>query len=509
MNRSDSRTTKFIKNTVSTGVYQAAVVLTGFLIPRILLTCYGSEVNGLVSSVTQFVSYFNLVEAGLSAAAVYSLYKPLAEKKQQDVSAIVTAARNFYLQAGWIFISLVALLAVVYPLLIRTTALSSVSIGLLVLIIGVNSALEFFTLAKYRALLTADQKTYVISWASFVYQVLNTLIIYLLAKHGLGIVLVRFAAIFALIVRTAILILYVRKDYPYLDYSAKPNKSALSKKWDALYLQILGVIHTGAPTILLTIICKDLKVVSVYAIFNMVMQGLNSLLSIFIGSLSASFGDVIARNQKSVLQTSYNQFELAYYALITVVYSVAFIMIMPFIRLYTLNVTDTVYNVPLYGFLFTLNGLLYSLKNPQGMLVISAGLYKETKTQVTIQGGIAVVGGIVLGYYYGITGVMIASIASNLYRDVDLLFFIPKFVTDLPVKNTLLRWSRILLELTLIIVPSFFFKATISGYLEWAGVAAAWCLYAGLIVLAISMIYDRSAFQDLKRRIFATTGGKQ
>ena len=141
-------------------------------------------------------------------------------------------------------------------------------------------------------------------------------------------------------------------------------------------MQILGAIHHGAPIVLLTLVTKNLLLVSVYTIFNMVLSSINGLLSIFKSGLSASFGDVIARGEVKVLQKSYSEFEFSYYALITVIYSVASVMIMPFIRIYTSGVTDVQYDVPLIGFLFVISGLMYNLKTPQGMLVISAGMFK-------------------------------------------------------------------------------------------------------------------------------------
>ena len=70
-------------NSMATAIYQVIVMLAGFVTPRILLQFYGSEMNGLVSSINQFITYFSLVEAGIAGAAVYSLYKPLAEKDKE------------------------------------------------------------------------------------------------------------------------------------------------------------------------------------------------------------------------------------------------------------------------------------------------------------------------------------------------------------------------------------------------------------------------------------------
>ena len=163
-----------------------------------MLTAYGSEINGLISSILQFISYFNLVEAGLSSAAVYSLYKPIAEKDYNRINRIVVAAKHFYVKSGFIFVGLVVILAICYPFITDSTVLDQTSIFVLVLVLGVNGSLEFFTLAKYRALLTADQRTYVISLASIVYTVLNTIIVVALSIMHINIVLLRIIALLAM-----------------------------------------------------------------------------------------------------------------------------------------------------------------------------------------------------------------------------------------------------------------------------------------------------------------------
>lgn len=496
-----SRTKKFFYNSLTTAIFQIVLFIAGLITPRIMLKYYGSEVNGLVSSINQFINYFRLVEAGLSGAAIYSLYKPLANKNHDGVNSIVSATRKFYIQSGYIFVALTVVMAVIYPTYIKSDTLLSTEVGILVLILGVNGALEFFTLSKYRVLLTADQKTYVISLSSMVYTIVNTIIVVVLGMMEVNIVILRLVALLSIFLRSFILMIYVKRNYKYLDYKAKPNTKALDKRWDALYLQILGVVHTGAPVVILTLVNKDLKLISVYAIFNMVLSGINGILEIFKSGLSASFGDVIARGETKVLQKSYTEFEYAYYALITIVYSMSFIMIMPFIRIYTSGVTDINYNVPLLGFLFVLNGLLYNIKTPQGMLVISAGLYKETKVQVTIQGLITVVLGFVLAPFIGIYGVLIASIVSNIYRDIDLMFFIPKYVTKLSVVNTAKRIFLILISTTLIYLPFLTISIKPTGYIQWLIYAIIVGIYVCIVVLVISLLFDRKTFKNAIGRI--------
>ncbi|MEA4871384.1 MAG: hypothetical protein VB076_01050 [Synergistaceae bacterium] len=502
-----SRTKHFFYNSLSTALLQLLTLVAGFIVPKTMLVYYGSEINGLISSILQFIAYFNLVEAGLSGAAIYALYKPLAENDHGSISSIVSAAKRFYTQSGYFFLIFTTALAFLYPLCIKSSSLSRTEISLLVFILGVNGCLEFFTLAKYRVILTAAQKTYIVSFASIVHVIVNTVIVVVLSRNGATIVVLRIVALLSIFIRSAILMTYCKYKYKFLDYKAEPNNSSLNKRWDVLFLQILGAIHIGAPVIIITLILKDLKAVSVYSIFNMVLGGVSGILGIFVSGLAASFGDVIAKNETNILQKASAEFEFVYYSIITVAYSVTLITIMPFIRLFTKGVTDVNYNVPLIGFLFVLNSLLYSIKTPQGMLVISAGLYRETRWQTATQGLIAVVTGVLLAPFWGIAGVLAGSILSNLYRDIDLLFFIPRNLTKLPVRSTFYRQIRIFASSVIIVLP-FYIKLDIAlnSYLEWIMLAMLSTGYAITVVVITSFIFDRTVSKNVMARFNSLRG---
>ena len=290
-------------------------------------------------------------------------------------------------------------------------------------------------------------------------------------------------------------------NYRFINYKANPINQALDKRWDALYLQILGVIHQGTPVIIATLFLS-LHYVSIYSVFNMVIAGIGGLLGIFISGLSASFGDVIAKKEEKVLQKAYKQFEFTYYMIITFFYSCTFTLIMPFIRLYTAG-ADINYNLPVIGFLITLNGLAYNLKTPQGMLVISAGMFKETRWRTTTQGLIAVIGGVIGAQFWGLAGILLGSIASNIYRDIDLLFFVPKYITKLNYKYSLIRMIRVFFSVALIVFVSSFIKYQINNYTQWIIMGFCVSIISVTITLLVNFIFDRNLFINSFKRIFS------
>ncbi len=495
------RSKKFMYNSVTTALLQVVTMIAGFITPRYMLVAYGSEINGLVSSILQFITYFNLVEAGLSSAAVYSLYKPISDKNYQKINSIVTAAKHFYIKSGFIFVGLVVLLAFLYPFITTSTVLDQKSIFVLVLVLGVNGALEFFTLAKYRALLTADQKTYVISLASIAYTILNTVIVVVLSTMRVNIVLLRIIALLSIFFRTIILYLYVKFNYRYIRYDVEPDYAAMNKRWSALYLQIVQTVQNASPAVLITVF-STLKMVSVYSVYNMVMSGINGIMSVFSTGVSAGFGELLAKEDKRTFKRAYCDFEYIYYFMVSVVYSITLITILPFIEVYTSGVDDVRYKSLIFAILFVTNGVLYNLKTPQGMLVVAAGLYKETRVQSTIQAAILVVGGVVLGYQWGLIGVMSASCLSNLYRCIDLFFFIPKYVTHMSKKKTL----KNILEASLMIVFTYFTSHLVirvrpTSLVMWIVYAAMVGIYCLVIICLFHIIFEKRNFKIIFKRI--------
>ena len=497
----ESRSKKFFYNTLFTALLQVVNVVAALIVPRFMLQFYGSEINGLVTSITQFINYFNLVETGLSAAAIFALYKPLAEGDDRRTSEIVSASRRFYMQAGWVFTALTVVLSLLYPLYIGTDTLSYPETAALVLALGAGGFLEFFTMAKYRVLLTADQKTYVISLISILQVALQTALIAVLSALGASVLVARASAIAALLLRSVLLLLYCRRRYPRVDYYAKPDMGALDKRWDAMFLQVLGAIHQGATVILLTLFARDLTLVSVFSVFNIVVMGLNSVLGIFNSGLAASFGEVIVKDEREVLKKAYREFESGFYSVISFVFAVSFVMIQPFVDLYTLNIHDANYHQPLVGFLVILNTYLYHLKTPQGMLVISAGMYRETRWRTLTQGLIALVGGAILARPLGLVGILIAAAASNLYRDLDLWFFNAARITHTPVRDTLLGVARSVATVVLSVLPFRFVTVSPDSWLSWIVWAVVASLWAGAVTLILMLVFDRATLRGILARL--------
>ena len=72
-------------NVASSIMMQLVSVISALIVPRLILETFGSNVNGLVSSISQFLNYITLVEGGITSVIAANLYKPLVEGDTEKV----------------------------------------------------------------------------------------------------------------------------------------------------------------------------------------------------------------------------------------------------------------------------------------------------------------------------------------------------------------------------------------------------------------------------------------
>lgn len=496
-----NRTKKFFKNSAATALFRLVAFFVGLITPRLILSAYGSEINGLLASINQFISYFRLVEAGLSSAVVYALYKPLAEENPKAINGVLTAAKLYHRKAGYFFLFLTLLLAIFYPQFVSLDSVSHSEVFLLVFLLAIDAATLYLFFFRYGVLLVADQRNYVIALTDTLQLLCYLLLVLITAAFKVNIVLFIMITLSPVLLRSFLQMFYCKKQYPFLKEKETPNLKALSKRWDACFHQILSAVNTGAPVILLTLCTGDLKLVSVYTIFNIVIAGLNGLLGIFHTVLLPTFGDLISRKEKETLKTAHQQFEFAFYGLISLVYSIAFVTIMPFIRIYTQDIIDNDYDLPLFAFLFLLSALFQMIALPQGMLVASAGHYRETRRQIACQSAISVAVSLILLPIYGIYGVMLGTLASSVYLCFAWFGYTPKHITGNPLFPSLCRAGRIFICIFLITTPFLFLSIEPLNFIQWIFYAALVGVYGVLVVYGVNFLCERGCMREIWGRV--------
>ena len=472
-------------------------LLVGLVLPRLYLAVYGSEINGVVSTVNSFITYFHYLEAGIGLTLVHSLYKPLSEKDVNGTNKILSFSKNQYKKISFIYAVLVIAFSVVFPFISASNELRKLEFITLILVIGAYGTVDFYTMAKYRVLLTADRKEYVISAAMIVAQILRFVLVWFVLQFKLSITIVKLVPIFTLFVRSIILRWYVKKKYSQVSFCVPYEKNIVcaSKRWDALLLQISINSSLALPVIIVSQVL-NYRQANVYAIYNLVIGSVISLVSALSSGVAPMLGRAIATNKN--VKESYNSYEWIVSVVLTTVFSVACVVILPFVRLYVSVVDDINYIHKSYAILFSVWAAIYVYRMPSTALVNAAGMYKENRVNNIINLSIQLVFGVILAILFGIEGVLITMIFAAVQRNIGFSVVIEKKLLKRSLFNSL---KRQFLMIAIIILSSsigleFVYNNCITA-LQWIIYSTITVLIIGCIVVLMFIITDYSTFKDV------------
>ena len=417
----ESRKAQLFFTVASNLFLQFVTMVSGFIAPALVISTFGSAVNGLVSSINNFISWLNLLEAGIGGASIAALYAPLARRDFAKISGIVSAAKKFYSRSGVMFSSGIVVMALVYPWIVRGQ-IEMLTSALLVLILGITGTSNFFLISKYALLLSADKKQYIFSNLQVIFTIANRVAIIVLIKLGFSIIVVKLVSSLIYVSRFVFLRHYVKKHYPQVSYSAPPDTKEISQSRNVMVHQISGFIIGNTPVFLMTFL-TTLKEVSVYAVYNMVFAYVNGLIGSFSSGIQAFFGESIQKDSRPKMLLFYGSYETLLYSVSFWFYTVGFILVMPFMGLYTAKMTDANYIRAEYALLFALNGILTQLRVPAAQMISAHGHFKKTQWRALTEMIINTVASIIFTWKFGVIGVLLGRTVSHIYRDFDMIFY--------------------------------------------------------------------------------------
>lgn len=496
-----SRRKRLMLNTISSITYQLVAVICGFILPRLFLQYYGSEVNGLISSITQFLSVVALMELGIGAVVQSALYKPLATGDDGQVSKIIRSGQRFFNRIAVFFLIYLVILIIIYPEFNDKFNWSYTAS--LIVIIAVSSIAQYFFGMIYQLLLTADQKAYIPKIISTITLVLTTILSVLLIVNGASIHIVKLLATTVLLFRPIILNIYANKHYK-INKNIEITEEPIKQKWNGIAQHIASFVLNNTDVVVLTIF-SNLTNVSIYAVYNLVVTGIKQAIMALITGVQSLFGNMLANKEYVALQKKFLQFEWIIHTIVTLLFSCTAILIVPFVQVYTKGIIDANYYQPLFGKLLTFAVATYCLRLPYNIMVLAAGHYKQTQASAIIEMSINLMFSIVLVSKFGLVGVAIGTLAAMTYRTIYLAYYLSNNIIEYKFHAFL---KHIFIDLiTACIIFVLFSNIDLIGisYLSWFVLALKVFLIALLIVGLINIIFYKnyiiSIIDIFKRRI--------
>ena len=486
-------------NSISPLVFQIITIICGFILPKLILTSFGSEVNGLVNSISQFLGVIAFLELGIGAVVKSSLYKPLANEDYTSISEIICSADKFFRKLGYLLLVYVIVMVIVYPAIVNQR-FSFWFTASLILAISVRSFAQYFFGIVNRLLLVADQKAYIQYNAQSLAVLLNTLACFLLIKMHCSVQSVYGMTSLIFFIQPLLIHLYVRKKYKInrrISYIGEPIK----QKWNGIAQHISALVLDSSDIIIITIF-STLGDVSIYSIYMLVIKGIKQLCLSMINGIQALIGRIWAQKDLDTLKQIFCWAEWTIHTFTVLIFSLTAVLIIPFIEIFTFSISDADYIQPKFAVLLVIANSLYCLSLPYLMMILAASHYKQTQNKFIFSAAVNVLVSIFCLREFGLVGIAMGTFVAMVYQVVWMWEYTYNNLINLSLKDCIKQVMVDIIGFSMIYFVCNFFCSETANYFEWTLIAIKTTIIGIAISATINYIFYKQFIVVVFKKIY-------
>lgn len=437
-----------------------------FLQNKYFVEYMGIETLGIMKLFSQMLQYLNIIEMGLGSASTFALYKPLAEKNYQQVSIILSTIKSTYNKIAMILSVLGILITPILPFFMKVKSFDKI-IYIYWILYVLNTASTYLFI-KYVILFTANQEfiyvRFIQSVSKICCQILQ--IVLIIRYHSFIIFII--LLILDNLTQYILFKRYFNKKYSFI-FSTKERYKKLNNDIKNLFWHKIGTLIIYNTDLILISKLVSLKIVGIYASYQLVIQMIGTVINIVINVIRPKIGKYIALNPKENTYQLFKKINIIF-LLIGIIFSYcSYILINYFISLwigkeYILS-NFTVQLICINIFVACFRVILDIFKD-------GSGFFDDIQCPI-LESIINLIFSIILGVKYGLNGIIIGTIISNI---LIILIYKPILVFkrcfDKKIKEYLKIYSNYLILILISIFSCDYFLSFISlkettSWIEW------------------------------------------
>ena len=464
------------KNFVTALILQLSTMISGLILPRLIIGTFGSEINGLNSSITQFLSFISLLEGGLGAVVLAELYKPIEDNNDVKVKQILYACQQFFRKLALIFIGYTVVLSVVYPLCIAKNY-SFLFVFVLVWILSLTTLAQYLFAITNKLLLQACQKVYIVNLVMTGTVLLNLIIAVVVIWIYPEIHIIKLLSAVIYLIQPILYNHFIEKKFSIKKYKDKSLQSeVLKNRWSGFTQNLAYFINMNTDIAVLTIFAS-LVDVSIYSVYMLAISALRAIIVSVTSSYQSALGKYYAEGNIDTLKNKFYKFESSFWIIGITLFSACLILINPFVQIYTSGIEDANYYRPIFALIIVIANLVYCVREPYRLLVLATGKFKETNFGSVAEAVINLVVSIALVWKLGLIGVAIGTFVAITYRLFYFIVFLKKAVLSVGL-------------ITINIYIYFKYSIKVASFLEFIIYGCVVLVLEFLITLGLYKILD-------------------
>lgn len=494
-------------NIMTTLLSQLVATVCGIVIPRVMISYFGSAMYGLTTSIAQFLSYISLLEGGVGRVARAELYGPLAQNDNYEISRVYHAIKHFFRIVGAAFLIYTCILSFVYYDIARVDGIGRSDVFSLIWIISTATLAKYLGGLANLTLMNANQKQYIGNTIIMVSTIINALMVVMLAWVGGDILSVKIGSSLAYIIQPVCYALYVRKHYDLPPVGK--DRSKLKQKWTGIGQHIAYFLHTNTDVVLLTLFA-DIRLVAVYSVYRLVISSIRKITASFTGGMEAAFGELIARQEKKQLNASFRKYKFMLSSVAIVLFGTTAILILPFVRLYTAGVTDAEYNQPVFAVILLFAEAIDCVMHPCASLPVAANKLKETRWGSYGEAMINIGLSLILIWWNPLIGIAVGTLAATVFKAIYYMIYVARHILCIRIRELFgnFLYTNAIIGADALIGMVFFWGTMITSFAVWFLWGIIVFVAMAVLTMAMSAIFYPSELKALFRSVIRRGYGK-
>ena len=402
-----------------------------------------------------------------------------------------------------VFVFYVIALCFIYPLIAKTK-ISTEYIVSFILILSISTFAEYFISLPYVSLLSADQKVRISYIVSIVYTIVNILVALFWVWLKADIRLIYLSMCVIGLLRPLFYWLYVKKHYN-LSKTAAPDASALKQRWNGMVHHVSYYVHTNTDSAILTIFVGT-AMVSVYNVYGAIIFGMERLITSVSAGTAAGIGNILVSGDKKTIDRTVDLFEFVQSAATTVLFTITALMIMPFIKLYTSDMTDINYIYPEFAYVLVCAEAIYCFRCIYSTISTNANKFKETQLGAILECVVNLILSLILTLAcdMGLLGIAIGTLAGMFVRYLAEVLFLSKNVINRSVLKAFksLLVNACIAAVSILICHFALNYDTINSLSNWIIFAIISSFVVIAVAIPVYLIFKNSEMKTICSRIF-------
>lgn len=482
-----SRTAKSIKNAKVALVFYVINLVLQFFSRKVFLDHLGAEVLGLNTTAQNLIGFLNIAELGIGSAIAFTLYKPIFEQNTRSINEIVSVQGWLYRRVAYIVIAGACVLMCFFPLIFEKAQVPLWYTYGSFIVLLVSALLGYFV--NYRQIvLTADQKEYKVTLNVQGFKFIKVLLqIVAIAYLSHGYVYWMVLEVLTAIVAAVALNRLLKREYPWLKTDVvqggelRRRYPEIIKKTKQLFFHKIGYFVLAQTSPLIIYAYASLTLVAIYGNYMLIITGVTLLMDALLRSVNAGVGSLVAEGDKEKIKKVF--WELTW--LKTWLASVVCFCIYKLGHSFIILWVGTDFIMEQSAFIVLIAICFIQVSRTNDLFVNAYGLFHDIWAPIVetiLNLGLS----IVLGYYWGVTGVLSGTIISLL---IIICSWKPFLLYRYGFKEKIQGYVIRILKYLFLIGISFIGVSWLSDSLFLSSIASygQWLLHALLVFILYSV----------------------